>query len=198
MLPERDQKRSGRENRIILESATETCSKHDFSMICVGYSSRIFCDFDGFPQISQFLHTVLTASWRRIASKGVHFRGFGWIRAIFWSKSTKFRHLGQSVTGTWPKAFRAWKSHYFGKCHRDVLKTWFFVDFCRVHIEDFRRFSRIFTDFNVFAYGSDRFQEANCFQMRLFSCFFPYEFYAFVTEIYAKLKNGPKSIFWKC
>ena len=62
VLPERDQKRSGRENHIILESATETCSKHDFSLIFVGYSSRIFCDFDGFPKISQFLHTVLTAS----------------------------------------------------------------------------------------------------------------------------------------
>ena len=58
VLPERDQKRSGRENHMILESNTETCSKHDFSMIFVGYSSRIFCDFDGFPQISQFLHTV--------------------------------------------------------------------------------------------------------------------------------------------
>ena len=76
VLPERDQKRSGRENHIILESATETCSKHDFSLIFVGYSSRIFCDFDGFPQISQFLHTVLTASRRRIGSKGVHFRVF--------------------------------------------------------------------------------------------------------------------------
>ena len=78
VLPERDQKRSGRENHMILESNTETCSKHDFSMIFVGYSSMIFCDFDGFPQISQFLHTVLTASTRRIGSKYVHFRGFGW------------------------------------------------------------------------------------------------------------------------
>ena len=42
------------------------------------YSSRIFSDFDGFPQISQFLHTALTASTRRIGSKCVHFRGFGW------------------------------------------------------------------------------------------------------------------------
>ena len=100
VLPERDPKRSGRENHMILESATETCSKHDFSMIFVGYSSMIFCDFDGFPQISQFLHTALTASTRRIGSKCVHFRGALWIRAIFGSKSTKFRRLGQSVTGT--------------------------------------------------------------------------------------------------
>ena len=69
VLPERDQKRSGRENHIILESATETCSKHDFSMIFVGYSSRIFYDFQGFSQISMFLHTVLSASRKRIASK---------------------------------------------------------------------------------------------------------------------------------
>ena len=99
VLPVRDQKRSGRENHLTLESTTETCSKHDFSMIFVGYSSTIFCDFDGFPQISQFLHTVLTASRERIGSTCVHFRGFGWIRAIFGSKSTKFRRLGQSVTG---------------------------------------------------------------------------------------------------
>ena len=45
VLPERDQKRSGRENHMVLESNTETCSKHDFSMIFVGYSSRISCDF---------------------------------------------------------------------------------------------------------------------------------------------------------
>ena len=66
----------------------------------------IFCDFDGFPQISQFLHTVLIASRRRIGSKCVHFHGFGGIRAIFGSKSTQFRRLGQSVTGTWPEALR--------------------------------------------------------------------------------------------
>ena len=75
--------------------------------IFVGYSSRNFSDFDGFPQISQFLHTALTASTRRIGSKCVHFRGVLWIRAIFGSKSTKFRRLGQSVTGTCPKAVRA-------------------------------------------------------------------------------------------
>ena len=107
VLPVRDQKRSERENHVILESTTETCSKHDFSMIFVGYSSRIFSDFDGFPQISQFLHTALTASTRRIGSKCVHFRRVLWIRAIFGSKSTKFRRLGQSVTGTRPKAIRA-------------------------------------------------------------------------------------------
>ena len=99
-LPERDQKRSRRGNHMILESNTETCSKHDFSMIFVGYSSRILCEFDGFPQISQFLHTVLTASRMRIGSKCVHFHGFGWIRAIFGSKSTKILRLEQSVTGT--------------------------------------------------------------------------------------------------
>ena len=48
VLPVRDQKRSERENHIILESTTETCSKHDFSIIFVGYASRIFCDLDGF------------------------------------------------------------------------------------------------------------------------------------------------------
>ena len=53
-----------------------------------------------FPQISQFLHTAQTASTRRIGSKCVHFRGVLWIRAIFGSKSTKFRRLGQRVTGT--------------------------------------------------------------------------------------------------
>ena len=116
-----------------------------------------------------FLHTVLTVSRKRIASKYVHFRGFWWIRSIFWSKSTKFRRLGQSVTGTWPKAFRAWKSHYFAKCHIDLLKSRFFVDFCRVLIEDFLRFWRISTDFAVFAHSSERFHEANCFQRRSFS-----------------------------
>ena len=47
-LPERDQKRSGRENRVILQSVTWPCSKRDFSVIFVGYSSRIFDDFQGF------------------------------------------------------------------------------------------------------------------------------------------------------
>ena len=142
---------------------------HDFSMIFVGYSSLIFSDFDGFPQISQFLHTALTASTRRIGSKCVHFRGVLWIRAIFGSKSTKFRRLGQSVTGTCPKAVRAWKSPYFGKYHRDVLETRFFDDFCRVLIDDFLRFWRIFTDFAIFAHDSNRFHEANRFHMRSFS-----------------------------
>ena len=36
-------------------------------------------------------------------------------------------------------------------------------------IEDFRRFLQIFTNFDVFAHGSDGYQEANCYQMRSFS-----------------------------
>ena len=105
VLPVRDQKRSGRENHVILESTTETCSKHDFSMIFVGYSSRIFSDFDGFPQLSQFLHTVLTASRRRIGSKCVHFHGSIWMDpSIFRIKIRKNSALG-------------------AKCYRNVTKS---------------------------------------------------------------------------
>ena len=93
VVPVRDQKRSGRENHSILESTTETCSKHDFSMIFVGYSSRIFSDFDGFPQISQFLHTVLTASTRRIGAKCVH----RWFSAIL----TDFHRFRNFCTRLW-------------------------------------------------------------------------------------------------
>ena len=54
----------------------------------------------------------------------------------------------------------------------DVLKTRFFIDFCGVLIDDFRRFSKIFTNFDVFAHGSDCYQEANCDQMRSLSWIF--------------------------
>ena len=56
--------------------------KRDFSSIFVGYSSRIFDDFHGFSQISSFLHIVLNASMRQIASKYVHFMDLVWTRAI--------------------------------------------------------------------------------------------------------------------
>ena len=118
MLPVRDQKRSERENHVILESTTETCSKHDFSMIFVGYSSRIFSDFDGFPQISQFLHTALTASTRRIGSKCVHFRGFGWFCLLC-------------------------LEHYFVKYNLDVLDfSLIFVRYSSKVFDDFRGFQR--------------------------------------------------------
>ena len=82
-LPERDQKRSGRENHDFLQSVTWTCSKLHFSSIFVGYSSRIFGDFHGFSHISSFSRIVLHASRRQIASKHVHFLDSVWIRAIF-------------------------------------------------------------------------------------------------------------------
>ena len=141
VLPVRDQKRSERENHLILESTTETCSKHDFSMIFVGYSSRIFSDFDGFPQISQFLHTALTASTRRIGSKCVHFRGFGWFCLL-------------------------WLEHYFVKYNLDVLD--FSLIFCEVFIEGFRRFSGISAFLHVFACTIERFQDAIGFKWRSF------------------------------
>ena len=118
VLQVRDQKRSGRENHLILESTTETCSKHDFSMIFVGYSSMIFSDFDGFPQISQFLHTALTASTRRIGSKCVHFRGFGWFCLLC-------------------------LEHYFVKYNLDVLDfSLIFVRYSSKVFDDFRGFQR--------------------------------------------------------
>ena len=49
------------------------------------------------------------------------------------------------------------------------VPTRILADFREVLIEDFRRFSRILTYFNVFAHGSDRREEANGFQMRSFS-----------------------------
>ena len=52
-----------------------------------------------------------------------------------------------------------------------MVKTAFFVDFCRVLIEDFRRFSWIFTDFVDFAHRFARFQQANRFKTRSFSGF---------------------------
>ena len=82
-LPERDQKRSGRENRVILQSVTWTCSKPDFSSIFVGYSSRIFDDFGGFSCFSMFLCIVLNASGKQMALKRAHFLDFVSIRAIF-------------------------------------------------------------------------------------------------------------------
>ena len=76
VLLERDQRRSGRENHVILQSVTWTCSKHDFSLIFVGYSSMIFDDFRRFSRISTFLRMVLIATRKQIAIKCVHFRGF--------------------------------------------------------------------------------------------------------------------------
>ena len=124
----------------------------------------IFDDFHGFSQISSFLHIVLNASRKQIAPKYLHFRDFVWIRAIFGWKSMKFRRLLQSVTLTCPEAFRTWKSRFFAKCYLDVLKRWFFVDFCRVLIDDFRRFSWIFIYFMAFAHRFERFQEASRFE----------------------------------
>ena len=82
-LPERDQKRSRRENRVILQSVTWTCSKRDFSSLFVEYASRIFDDFGGFSYFSMFLCIVLHASGKQIALKGAHFLDFVSIRAIF-------------------------------------------------------------------------------------------------------------------
>ena len=76
VLPERGQKRSGPENHMILQSVTWTCSKHDFSLIFVGYSSMIFDDFRRFSRISTFVRMVLIATRKQIAIKCVHFRGF--------------------------------------------------------------------------------------------------------------------------
>ena len=75
VLPERGQKRSGHENHVFLQSATLTCSKHDFSSNFVGYWSRIFDDFHGFSHISAFLRIVLNASRRQIASKNLNHDG---------------------------------------------------------------------------------------------------------------------------
>ena len=110
-LPERGQKRSGRENHGFSESVTWTCSKRDFSSIFVGYSSMIFDDFHGFSHISSFSRIVLHASRMQIASKHVHFMDSVWIRAIFGWKSMKFRRLVQNITWTWSEALRTWKSH---------------------------------------------------------------------------------------
>ena len=141
MLAVRDQKRSERKNHVILESTTETCSKHDFSMIFVGYSSMIFSDFDGFPQISQFLHTALTASTRRSGSKGVHFRGFGWFCLLC-------------------------LEHYFVKYNLDVFDfSLIFVRYSSKIFDDCRGFKRFL---HVFACTFERFQEAIGFKWRSF------------------------------
>ena len=91
---------------------------------------------------------------------------------IFKSKSMNFRRLVQSVTGTWPKAFRTRKSIPFAKCYRDVVKTRIFMHFQRVVIEDFRGFWLISRFSTVFGHRFERFQVAQCFQMRSFSCIF--------------------------
>ena len=56
----------------------------------------------------------------------------------------------QSVTGTWHEAIRSWKSMFFAKCYLTVIKFWFLIDFCRVPIEDFRKFH----DFGQLLHGS--------------------------------------------
>ena len=69
-----------------------------------------------------------------------YFYGFGMDPSNFRWKSKEFRRLLQSFILMCAEAFRTWKSRFFAKCHLDVLKIWFLVDFCRVVIEDFRRF----------------------------------------------------------
>ena len=100
------------------------------------------------------------------------FLHFLWIRAIFGSNSMKFRRFVQSVTGTWPKAFRTRKSILFAKCYRDVVKTRIFMHFQRVLIEDFRGFWLISRFSTVFEHRFERFQVAQCFQKRSLSCIF--------------------------
>ena len=109
----------------------------------------IFNDFHGFSHISLFLHTVLIASRKRIPSKCVHFRGFWRVRAIF--ECTQYA-----------KIYAKMYAKIYG------VPTRILADFREVLIEDFRRFSRILTYFNVFAHGSDRLKKANCFQKRSF------------------------------
>ena len=94
---------------------------------------------------------------------------FAWIRPIFGSKSTKFRRLVQSVTWTWPKALRTWKSLNFVKYYLAVLKTWFLTHFWKVPIEDFRWFSSISRFCFIFLRRFVRYKEANCIQIRSFS-----------------------------
>ena len=78
----------------------------------------------------------------------------------------------QSVTGTWPKAFRTRKSILFAKCYRDVVKTRILMHFQKILIEDFRGFWLISRFSTVFEHRFERFQIAQCFQMRSFSCIF--------------------------
>ena len=113
----------------------------------------------------------MNALRKQIALKCVHFLDFIWIRTIFVWKSMKVRCLVQSVVWTWSEAPRTWKSRFFATCNLDVVKTWFFIDFCRLPIEDFRWFSRIFTYFLIFAYRFEHPQEANRFKTRSFSGF---------------------------
>ena len=75
----------------------------------------------------------------------------------------RYRNVTKSVPNV--------KITLFAKCYLDVLKTAFFVDFCRVLIDDFRRFSRIFIDFIAFAHRFERFHEANGCDTRSFSGF---------------------------
>ena len=84
----------------------------------------------------------------------------------------KFRRLIQSVTETWPKAFRTRKSILFAKCYPDVVKTRIFMHFQRILIEDFRGFWLISRFSTHFEHRFERFQVAQCFQMHSFSCIF--------------------------
>ena len=112
-----------------------TCSKREFSCIFKGYWSRIFADFRQFRDFQQFWSSFWTLPGRAMISNAFIFLHFLWIRAIFMSKSMKFRCLVQSVTGTWPKAFRTWKFVLFAKCYLDVVKTRFFMHFQRILID---------------------------------------------------------------
>ena len=120
----------------------------------------------------RFLNIVLNFPSRAMLSNAFIFLHFLWIRAIFGSKSMKFRCLVQSVTGTWPKAFRTRKFILSAKRYRHVVKTRIFMHFQRVLIEDFRGFLLISRFSSVFVHGFERFQVAQCFQMRSFSCIF--------------------------
>ena len=61
---------------LFFQSVTGAWSKLHFSSIFVRYSSRMFDDFRGFQRFCMFLHVLLNASRRQLASKGVHSRGF--------------------------------------------------------------------------------------------------------------------------
>ena len=109
--------------------------------------SRILVDFAIF---NHFWTSFWSLQDNESLESAFIFLHFPWIRAIFGQKSMKFLYLVQSVTLSWSKAFRTWKSALFAKCYPDVVKTRIFVHFQRVLIEDFRGFSLISRFSSVF------------------------------------------------
>ena len=99
------------------------------------------------------------------------FSGFGMDPSNFRMKIHEISALSPKRYRNVIKSVPDVKSTLFCKVLPGRAQNCIFADFCRILIDDFRRFSRIFTYLIVFVHRFERFQEANRFETRSFSGF---------------------------